>query len=372
MPEEHRRRPIPAWLIGVLSAAVVLAISLLARHVDGSATMFSDSHFHVGVALGWIVCAGLTAVVVSRYLDIVANVDEGSGLAVAYDALPILLLAAWVVTIAALVTRHRLLAAVGAMLIVYHLSLVVPRLLAARVPRWAKRAPTMEIVVANVFIDNETPDAAARQLIAISADVVIVVESTPSFMAIFDEAGGSSAYPNRVSDPDDHSDYAVTVATKCELGPRSRMTTIGPLRLAIADVDVQGISTLVIALNPMAAVDPGGHETWKEQIEALREFIPTLSGPVIIAGDLNTTRYRPEFEELLEMGLHDAIDSLGKGLDTSFKLGADGVLATVGAVTRLDHALVNDGVFPRSMEDLEPCGSDHLPFKMRVAVRPRA
>jgi endonuclease/exonuclease/phosphatase (EEP) superfamily protein YafD len=356
-------------LIGVLSAAIVLAVSLLARHVDGSATMFSDSRFHVGVALGWIVCAGLTALAVSRYVDIVANVDEGSGLAVAYDALPILLLAAWVVTIAALVTRHWLLAVVGATLIVYHLLLAVPRLIAARVPRWAKRAPTMDIVVANVFIGNETPDDAARQLIATSADVVIVVESTASFMATFDEAGGSSAYPNRVSDPDDHSDYAVTVASKHQLGPRSQMTTIGPLRLAIADVDVQGISTLVIGLNPMATVDPGGHETWKEQIEALKEFLPTLTGPVIVAGDLNTTRYRPEFEELLELGLHDAIDSLGKGLDPSFKLSAEGVLSTVGAVARLDHALVNEGVFPRSMEDLEPCGSDHQPFKLTVAVR---
>jgi len=75
------------------------------------------------------------------------------------------------------------------------------------------------------------------------------------------------------------------------------------------------------------------------------------------------------FEELLELGLKDAFDSLGKGLDTSFKLGADGVLAKVGAVARLDHALVTETVFPLSVEDLEACGSDHLPFKLRVAVR---
>ena len=119
----------------------------------------------------------------------------------------------------------------------------------------------------------------------------------------------------------------------------------------------------------MAAVDPGGMETWKEQIEALKEFIPTLSGPAIIAGDLNTTRYRPEFEELLELGLRDAVDSLGKGLDPSFSLGADGLLGAVPAVARLDHALVNDCMFPLSMEDLEPCGSDHQPFKLNVAAR---
>jgi endonuclease/exonuclease/phosphatase (EEP) superfamily protein YafD len=198
---------------------------------------------------------------------------------------------------------------------------------------------------------------------------VIVVESTAAFMATFDEVGGRDSYPNRVSDPDDDSDYAVTLATKCELGPRTRMASIGPLKLAIADIDVGGVSTLVLALNPMATVDPGGHETWKEQIEVLMEIVPTLTGPLIIAGDLNTTRYRPEFEELLELGLQDAFDSLGKGLDTSFKLGADGVLGKVGAVARLDHALVNEAVFPLSVEDLEACGSDHLPFKLRVAVR---
>ena len=369
MSAERRRRPIPAYVIGVFSAAVVLVVSLLAKHVDGSATMFTGGYFHVGVALGWVVCAGLIALIVTRYIHIVANVDEGPGLTVGYAALPILLLLAWVVAIAALVTRHWLLAAIGAALSAYHLAVVVPRLIAARKPRWVKHAPTLDIVVANVFVDNKTPSDAARQLVTTSADVVIVVESTAAFMAIFDEVGGSDTYPNRVSDPDDHSDYAVTLATKCELGPRSRMTSVGPLKLAIADIDVGGVSTLVVALNPMATVDPGGHETWKEQIAVLKELVPTLSGPLIIAGDLNTTRYRPEFEELLEVGLKDAIDALGKGLNPSFKLGADGVLAKVGAVARLDHALVNDTVFPLSIENLEPRGSDHIPFKLRVAVR---
>ena len=356
-------------MIGALSAALVFVVGLLGRHVDGSATMFTGGYLHLGVALGWAVCAGLAALVITRYLHIVANVDEGSGLAVGYDAMPILLLAAWVVTVAALVTRHWLLAAIGAVLSVYHLWLIVPRLLAARPPRWAKRAPTIDIVVANVFIDNKTPQEAARQLVTTVADIVIVVESTAAFMTIFDDAGGRDTYPHRVSDPDDDSDYAVTVASKHELGPRSRMTTIGPLRLAIADIAVHGVSTLVVALNPMATVDPGGHETWKEQIEALKEFVSTITGPMIIAGDLNTTRYRPEFEELLALGLTDAIDALGKGLNPSFKLGADGVLATVGAVARLDHALVNDSAFPRRVENLESCGSDHLPFKLEVAVR---
>jgi endonuclease/exonuclease/phosphatase (EEP) superfamily protein YafD len=358
MAEERREGTVPAYVVGVSTFVVVVVVGMV----------LTDGGFSVGVALCWLICGGLLALVLTRHLRIAGVVDEGPGLAVAYDALPILLLMAWGVLIAALLWGHWLLAGVAAALAVYQLVLVVPRMWANRVPRWARHAPTLDIIVANVFIDNKTPDDAARQLVAAAADIVIIVESTPSFMATFDDNGGDKTYPFRVSDPDDHSDYAVTLASKRELSDGSRMDTIGPLRLAIAELDVDGTTTTVVALNPMATVDPGGHETWKEQIDELKKFVPTLSGPVIIAGDLNTTRYRPEFTELLDLGLSDAIDSLGKGLDTSFKLGSEGALA-VGAVARLDHALVNDQVHALRVEDLEACGSDHLPFRMTVAIR---
>jgi endonuclease/exonuclease/phosphatase (EEP) superfamily protein YafD len=369
MSKDRRQLSIPGYVVVVLCVAIVVGLPLVAWHIDRSADEFSSSHFPFVVAAGWTICALLVALVATRHVHVLAPVDEGASLAVGHDALPILLIAAWAVLVSALLTRHWLLAIVAGGVCVYHVMLVVPRMISQRVPRWARHAPTFDIVVANVYVDNKTPQDAARQLVTAAADIVAVVESTPSFLALLDDAGGGDLYPHRVTDPDDHSDYAVTLASKHELGPRSRMATIGPLRLAIADIDVAGTSTLVVALNPMATVDPGGHETWKEQIEALMEFVPTVSGPLIIVGDLNTTRYRPEFEELLELGLNDAIDSLGKGLNPSFKLSADGVLGTIGAVARLDHALVNDSVHAMSVDNLEPCGSDHLPFRLTVAVR---
>jgi endonuclease/exonuclease/phosphatase (EEP) superfamily protein YafD len=174
-----------------------------------------------------------------------------------------------------------------------------------------------------------------------------------------------------VEDPHDDSDYAVAVVGRRPFGDRSRVRDVGPLRLAIAEVDVDGIATLVVALNPMATVDPGGFDTWKQQIEALASVVPTLPGPLVVVGDLNTTQYRPEFEALLQGRLNDAIDDLGKGLTTSFKLSAKGPLATVGAVARLDHALVDDRVHALAMEQLLPCGSDHLPLRLTFAIRPR-
>lgn len=361
---------MPAGVVVVIVALIVMCVPVVADRASSGADELRGHLVAVRVA-AWLICALLAGVVAARRATIRPEVDEGSVLAVAFDTLPITLLAAWVVMAGALLTRHWALAVVAGALVVAHITLVVPRWFATRRPRWTAHAPTFEVVVANVFVDNKTPDEAARQLIAADVDVVLIVESTARFMKTFDELGGRDAYPHRVEDPDDDSDYAVTLASERELGERSGMVTIGPLRLAVGDIDVGGVPVLVVGLNPMATVDPGGHETWKEQIDALTSFLPTVSGPLLIIGDLNTTRFRPEFQQLLDMGLSDAIDSLGQGLKPSFKLGAEGALSAV-PVARLDHALVNDGVHALAVENLEPCGSDHLPFRLRVAVRPTA
>src|SRR3954471_19731382 len=101
MAEQGRRGALPAYVVGVATVVLVIVVGLLSQHVDGSAAIFSDGDFHIGVALGWLVCAGLTALVVTRACRIAGVVDEGPGLAVAYDVLPIILLLAWVVSIAA-------------------------------------------------------------------------------------------------------------------------------------------------------------------------------------------------------------------------------------------------------------------------------
>ena len=54
----------------------------------------------------------------------------------------------------------------------YHALLVIPRLISDRPPEWARSAPKLRLAVANVYIDNPTPEAAARQLTHMDADVI--------------------------------------------------------------------------------------------------------------------------------------------------------------------------------------------------------
>ena len=364
-----RRRTIPALMTTTIGGAAVVALPIVARHLDGSADEFSSRSVPVFPAIGWVICAVLAAIVVTHRLQLWFAVDEGSTVAVAYDMLPIMLLAAPVVGVCALITGHLLLAAAAALLTAYHLALVVPRAISDRLPAWAKHAPRLRLCVANVFVDNPTPRAAADQLLRSGADVIIIAEATPAFMQVFDEAGGRDAYPHRVFDPADTSDYAVAIVSRRALDERSAMRHIGPLDLAVAVIDVGGVATTIVTLNPQATFDPGGHETWKRQIDALTSFVPTVDGPLVVAGDLNTTRFRPEFQDLLDAGLTDCIDSLGQAWKPSFSLRSVWPLGALGLIARLDHALANDRVRATRVRNLRARGSDHLPFLITLAVR---
>jgi endonuclease/exonuclease/phosphatase (EEP) superfamily protein YafD len=322
-------------------------------------------------AAAWLICGLLVVIVVAHGIQRLMSIDEGPFLAVAYDLMPLLLFAAPVIFVAALVKHHGALAATAGVLTIYQLVLVVPRMISDRVPRWARHAPRLRLAVANVFVDNPTPEAAATQIITCGAEVLAIAEATPAFMAVFDSAGGKGSHPHRVLDPSDTSDYAIAIASSLPLAPGSGMRRIGPLNLAVARLDIGGVLTTVAVLNPMATVDPGGYETWKAQIEALKSFIPEVEGPLVIAGDLNSTRFRPEFQELLDAGLIDLIDSLGQAWKPSFSLKSVSPIGGVGRIARLDHALGNDGVRGLKLRNLKPCGSDHLPFVIALAVRER-
>jgi endonuclease/exonuclease/phosphatase (EEP) superfamily protein YafD len=353
----------------LIGGGVVVATPFIAHSIDGSADEFSRRTVPIMPALGWLVCALLAAVVAAHRLQIWFTVDEGSVLAIAYDVLPLLLFLAPAISITAVITGHLLLASVAAALTAYQALLVIPRLVSQRLPRWAPTAPHFQLAVANVYVDNSTPDAAARQLAQSGADVIVIAEATPRFMLTFGSVGGDTSHPHRVSDPSDTSDYAVAIASRLPLGPRSAVRSIGPLRLAVAEVEIDGVLTTVTALNPRSTFDENGQETWKQQIEELKAYVPTVSGPLVVAGDLNGTEFRPEFAELLDVGLDDAIDSLGQAWKPSFSLKSVWPLGALGVVARVDQALVNEQICAVKVRNLKPRGSDHLPFVITLAVR---
>ena len=311
------------------------------------------------------VLIGLPALAVATRL---ARIKAGRAVALLQDATPLVLVLAWVGLLISLLQGAWLTAALAAVLAVYHLGLVYRLARRRAAPGWVTHAPTTTLALANVYIDNDEMGESARQLVAVNADIVVIVETTPAFRAAFDRVGGSERYPHRTFDADDDSDYAVSMY--CSVEPHEMgMIDIGELRVASAMVPVGGTVLHVVGAIPTAAVDPGGYATWKRQMEALSIFASRRRSPLVIAGDLNTTIHRAAYRDLAQAGLDDAHDDLGLGLRPSFKLAATGLLARLGPLVRLDHALTNRWVWATEVHDLDNAGSDHRPFVATLAVR---
>jgi endonuclease/exonuclease/phosphatase (EEP) superfamily protein YafD len=316
------------------------------------------------VEIEWIVTGLLIVVVATSVLP----TSMHAALALAHDALPFLLPLAGFALVHSVWANEWLLTCGSFVLVAAYVGLMIPRFRSERVPRWARRAPRLDLVACNVYINNATPDALAHQLVATGADVLVLAEWNPTFASALTAAGGDDRYPHRLLDADDHTDYSVCIASRRPFGD-SRIVSRGPLKLAHVAVACGARELQVVGLNTSAVVDRGGYKLWKLQLRRLIAHVPMLQTPAVLAGDFNTTRFRPEFRSLLRAGLTDAHDALGMGLSTSFKLAATGLLAAPGTVVRLDHALLTKGVYAIDAENLDACGSDHLPFRVTLAVR---
>ncbi len=315
----------------------------------------------------WGVVTLLAVVVVTWW----SGVDRFAFLAMVHDSLPVVLSLAWLVGGYALFTNRWPLAAAAAVFVGLHLAVVLPPLARGPVPAWAESAPRLSVVLANVFVDNRTPDRAATALVRTGADVLVVAERTDEFMTGFRAAGGENAYPSRLDGPADRPDYAMTIATRVALLPGSEVVRGGALTAIHAVVDGGSRPVTVLGVHLSALLAPGGFRSWRTEIRELGELLATLTPPFVVIGDFNSSRFRPEFARLVRRaGLTDVHGGVGKGLSRSLKLSARGFLASVPAFTRVDHALVSPGLHALDVQNLETAGSDHHPFLAMLAVHP--
>jgi len=309
---------------------------------------------------------GVLVVVIVTWL---ASFSPGRLLAAYHDGLPVALSGAWVALIYALVTRHRALAAVAGAVVLFHLAIVVPRRIARRRPAWATTAPTMTIAVANVLVDNRTPEAMAASLAGTTADLIVVNEHNEQFRRSFATVP-DHGYRTVVADEATPPEYAVAMAARPERTESAHLVELGAMRVAQVGVRCGGVTLTVLGVHLAALTEPGGYRTWHLEVRELGIYLRDVPEPYVIVGDFNAALFRPAMRRLMRMAkLHDAHDVMGQGLTRSLKFGARGWPASIPAFTRVDHALLSEGVAVMELHNLPTAGSDHHPFVATLAVR---
>jgi endonuclease/exonuclease/phosphatase (EEP) superfamily protein YafD len=276
-----------------------------------------------------------------------------------------LLLPAYAVLALAALSRRPVLTAIAAVVVVLHLWWVAPDL-----RWWPHHQPPIAgrpftLVSANVRYSNPTPEDAIATLAAPEADVLVVVELTPSFASRLESSPAFEDLRHRLVVPEpERSAFGAAIYSRFPLDPGPKLPFADfPLvnaTIHLPDGDVHLVA--VHTRQPLA----GGLSVLREQLRALAKLADGTTLPLVLAGDFNATRQHASFRALLSHELRDAHHERGRGFARSWPMDKPGP-----AFALLDHVLVTDDVAVRDVDELTVPGSDHRAIVSRLGLAQR-
>ena len=189
-------------------------------------------------------------------------------------------------------------------------------------------------------------------------DVIVVQELTPHAERVL--ADLDTLFPHYRKFPADRQ-YGIGLWSKHELESGATIA-IGRLPAIEARVRAPSGTFTIIGVHLSAPVTQRRAAARNQQLTELAARAAAVKGPLVVAGDFNTTPYSPYFTDWLEAsGLTDS--RRGRTLSTSWPT----MFRWVGIP--IDHVAVNDGFTILSHRRLRNFESDHFGAVVEVALR---
>lgn len=301
--------------------------------------------------------AGLTALTLAIVLSLAGTWWWVLDLLAHFHA--IYLLAAGLAALALAALRWWRLAAWAAILTALTAVRVLPLYaLALGDPTPNDAAPRLRVVSYNMLHGNPHTAAAARHVVGLEPDVVVLLEATPQQLQVF-----TTALPgwHVVAEP---RDDAFGIAVLSRRAPSSAgVVTPGPpwmpaieLQLSLGDHTVT-----IFAVHPPPPVSESHTRTRDELLRTLSARAAARTGPVVVVGDLNATPWSSTLRELLRDGPLRSTQRFGLHATWPASLGVLGL--------PIDHVLVAGPLHPR-YRSIEPAfGSDHRMLLVELVLR---
>jgi endonuclease/exonuclease/phosphatase (EEP) superfamily protein YafD len=312
-------------------------------------------------AAGWLVTLPLAGVAAAR----IARFDRHPFLAMANAGTPFVYLPAYGALAVGLAGGRRALSTVAAAVAVAHVVWTAPELRRARPqPRGAARAGTrLRVVTANVRYPSRDSTALGEELAASDADLLLLQELAPHHLRLIKATGAFDGFPYSYVDARNGS-FGAGIWSRYPLSDGDTWEP-GGLPMVRATVDVEGTPVRVLNVHCKAPMRRRWIPGWKAQLAALgEEAVEGGPGPLIVAGDFNSTYGHEPFRRLLASGLRDAHVEVGRGLATTWPRGG----LVMPPLFRIDHVLVSAGLAVLSVREGRGVGSDHRPVMADLAV----
>jgi len=262
-----------------------------------------------------------------------------------------------ILAVVLMVTRHFGWATVAVVLLALNAWQIAPFVLPTRGVRTSGEGSRLKLVSINVWSGNRTPERVIDFLQEADADVVVVLEFTPEWERRFTAL--DSTYPHAAR----HSsagNFGIALYSRMPLEDFEWVTLSESNQAIAARMRVDGELVTVVGAHPFPPMGPRGSELRNRQLDQLAKYVSTLSGPVIVAGDLNITPFSPYLDEFLAAAkLHDP--RRGQGLLTTWPANR------LPLRIPIDHCLISDGLTAR-LSTGPDVGSDHLPVVAEIGV----
>lgn len=205
----------------------------------------------------------------------------------------------------------------------------------------------------NVLFDNPTPSKLVDGILANPPDVALILES-PGISHQFDRLKRALPYSvgceeGKACDISLHSAWPMANARVQRLPPFSRD------RLVSAELTLNGETVTIVGVHLSKPYFDGA--SWVE-LQAVGEFLKTIEGPVVMAGDFNTA---PWSDPLATLAANQSLAIGGWPSATwPVNLGLLGV--------PIDNVFSRGNARIKTLEAGDPLGSNHLPLRAVISL----
>ena len=223
-------------------------------------------------------------------------------------------------------------------------------------------AAALRVFSANLRFGNPDGRPIAREAMASGAEVIALQELTEVHLEALRAEGVLDAYPHAVVDARSGA-FGSAILSKLPLAD-ARVDDLGGLPMSRATVTVAGRPVDMLNVHTLSPVSGGNFDVRDRQLDALADL---AGGPesraVVMVGDFNANRWHPAFRRLLDSGLGDAHEQVGRGLARTWPNGR-----RLPSFALLDHVLVSPPIIAISVREGTGRGSDHRPVVADLAL----
>lgn len=233
----------------------------------------------------------------------------------------------------------------------------------------------LKLMHSNLFgMINRNTDAVIAAIRDNQPDIVDLVEYTEPWQQRLEKSGVFRDYPYHITGRGHIGVYSKLPLSHARLLFTNATHKVANQGYIVAQVRVGGEPVTLIVAHPASPIMPSHLQMLQNTFRVWEKERPKLGRNLVIVGDLNTSPWSVEFQQLTQRtGLRDS--QLGLGLQPSWPmlLPAIGIRNTPNFLTNLitipiDHVLVSKQIVVLYRKTGPFVGSDHLPVFIELAV----